>query len=207
MSTLVRPLQKNALSPLSVVYAHRSALENLHCILVVSLLKKHGLSWLFASDAVTGPAEVANPCCEHHPLPSWPPTTGPVSSSSSSSSVHLPPLSVPSPPTSRPPSVSGRRRTTHQAGWADFRKLLFGTILATDMSMHLSWIRSLVELGEKVSSSSLSDSTQNVGGERSYKAEEDATDRLMIFQTLIKCADISNPVRVLPIPQPSGISR
>ncbi|KAL7412578.1 hypothetical protein BDY24DRAFT_341660 [Mrakia frigida] len=120
---------KNAKAPLSQVYEDKSALEHLHCILVVSLLKKHGFGWLFAE------AKAA------------------------------------------------------RAAVVDFRKLLFGTILATDMSMHFGWMSSLVEMGEQ--------GGMGVGGlslSEGAKERLAGKDRLMVLQALMKCADISNPV-------------
>jgi hypothetical protein len=49
----VLTLQKNAKVPLSVVYDDKSILENMHCMLIVHLLRKHGFGFLL------GPAPAA----------------------------------------------------------------------------------------------------------------------------------------------------
>lgn len=150
--------QKNAKAPLSQVYEDKSALEHLHCILVVSLLKKHGFGWLFGSSSHSDPAAPDD-------------------------DTHLDQTS------SRPlPSLSTEAKAA-RAAVVDFRKLLFGTILATDMSMHFGWMSSLVEMGEQggmgVAGLSLSEGA---------KERLAGKDRLMVLQALMKCADISNPV-------------
>lgn len=43
--------QKNARTPLSEVYDDKSVLENMHCMLVLQLLRKHGLDFLFSPAA------------------------------------------------------------------------------------------------------------------------------------------------------------
>lgn len=65
-----------------------------------------------------------------------------------------------------------------------FRKILEGSILATDMSRHFGFVNQLTELGKKY------------GGKlaASKNIEE---DRLLLCAGLIKCADISNPVSLL----------
>ena len=62
-----------------------------------------------------------------------------------------------------------------------FRKVLYSSILATDMSLHFAWIARLKEFG-----ASLQSDRERVS------SEED--DRIMLCQAIIKCADISNPV-------------
>lgn len=83
----------------------------------------------------------------------------------------------------------------------DFRKLLFGTILSTDMSMHFSWMTSLVELGDSVALKAASGAEEGVatqlGGlnlSEGARERQAGKDRLIILQSLMKCADISNPV-------------
>lgn len=104
--------QKNAKAPLSDVYDNKSALEQMHCALLIQAMRHHGLGKLL----------------------------------------------------DRPDS--------------GFRKMLAGIVLATDMSVHYQFIRDFQSL---------------VDG-REYSLER---RRLLLCQAIIKCADISNPVRIL----------
>jgi hypothetical protein len=116
------------------VYDDKSVLENMHCLLVVRLLRKHGFSFL------VGPA---NP-----------------------------------------------HERTNQARQAfdtkGFRKVLYSSVLATDMSLHFAWLAQLKETGASIEG-------DGVLGKEDRMAEREA-DRIIICQALIKCADISNPV-------------
>lgn len=105
----------------------------MHCLLITTLLRKHGFTFLF----------------------------GPASSSTLNRASPGPALD-----------------------WTGFRKILFSTILATDMAMHFGWIVKLGELGDKIAE-----------GRCSSEEAEVWEDRIMICQALIKCSDISNPVR------------
>lgn len=67
-----------------------------------------------------------------------------------------------------------------------FRKILEGSILATDMSRHFGFVNQLVELGKRF---------ECEGPGKGDKLEE---DRLLFCAGLIKCGDISNPVCHLP---------
>jgi hypothetical protein len=127
------PPQKNAKTPLSQIYNDTSVLENMHCLLITTLLRKHGFTFLF------GPA--------------------------SSATLNRP---------SQGPALD----------WTGFRKILFSTILATDMAMHFGWIVKLGELGDKIAEDRCSMDEAEVW-----------EDRIMICQALMKCSDISNPVR------------
>lgn len=130
---LSRPTQKNAKTPLSQVYNDTSVLENMHCLLITTLLRKHGFAFLFeASPKRTGLSDTA-------------------------------------------------------PDWTGFRKVLFSSIMATDMAMHFSWIVRLGQLGDKIAE-----------GRCSMEEDEVWEDRIMICQALIKCSDISNPVRLCP---------
>jgi hypothetical protein len=127
-------LQKNAKTPLSQVYDDKSVLENMHCMLIVQLLRKHGFSFL------VGPLSV-----EDKRIPA---------------------------------------RLSFDA--RGFRKVLYSSVLATDMSLHFAWIARLKEFGARV---------ENDGSLRpDQRTEEREDDRIMLSQALIKCADISNPV-------------
>ena len=61
-----------------------------------------------------------------------------------------------------------------------FRHVLYSSILATDMSLHFAWIARLKDFGASL---------------RTAKEPSDEDDRVMLCQAIIKCADISNPVR------------
>lgn len=76
----------------------------------------------------------------------------------------------------------GPSDTTSCGTGTEFRDLLMKTILATDMSVHFKWMPKIDSLRKKV--------------ERTGDSEEvDSQTRLLLCQTLIKCADISNSVR------------
>ena len=125
--------QKNAKTPLSQVYDDKSSLENMHCMLVVQLLRKHNFGFLL----------------------------GPMSAKDKA----------------YPARVAWDRK--------GFRKVLYSSVLSTDMSLHFAWIQRLKEFGESL--------------DQPGDADE---DRVMFCQALIKCADISNPVSLL-LAQPS----
>ncbi|CDZ96330.1 hd-domain pdease-like protein [Phaffia rhodozyma] len=137
---------KNAKAPLSLVYGDKSALENMHCILIASLLKRHGFGFLFVGH-----------------LSSKSPITSEFSDDSGLSTA-----------LASNPEVN-KARENISTTFSDFRKILFSTILATDMSMHFAFMASLTEVA-----------TEETSIER---------DRILFHQALMKCADISNPCR------------
>lgn len=67
----------------------------------------------------------------------------------------------------------------------DFRKILEAAILATDMSRHFAIVTEITEMA------------RTLGKKREGKDIE--AERLLLCSGLIKCADISNPVRLLPL--------
>lgn len=71
-----------------------------------------------------------------------------------------------------------------------FRKVLYSSVLATDMSLHFAWIARLKDFGARLQSDPDPDS-------QAAEEEGEENDRIMISQAIIKCADISNPVRPL----------
>jgi len=73
-----------------------------------------------------------------------------------------------------------------------FRQMLYRSILATDMSLHFAWMQRLQNFGQKISAHSQEDKDSIREAEDADAAEE----RVLIAQALIKCADISNPVRL-----------
>ncbi|WVR04999.1 hypothetical protein IAU60_002011 [Kwoniella sp. DSM 27419] len=127
---LSNAFMKNAKVPLSQVYEDKSVLENMHCMLIVQLLRKHGFGFL-VEGALTPAAK------------------------------HLDQKS--------------------------FRRVLYSSVLATDMSLHFAWIQRLKDFGEGM--------RERIG------SEDDEYDRVMICQALIKCADISNPTRPIDVSQ------
>ncbi|TYJ52559.1 hypothetical protein B9479_006849 [Cryptococcus floricola] len=129
---LSNAFMKNAKVPLSQVYEDKSVLENMHCMLVVQLLRKHGFGFLIES---------STPSCL-------------------------------------------ARATESGIDQKGFRKVLYSSILATDMSLHFAWIARLKEFDERLREGV-------VGGE-----EE---ERVLICQALIKSADISNPSRPIDV--------
>ncbi|ODN73553.1 hypothetical protein L202_08051 [Cryptococcus amylolentus CBS 6039] len=131
---LSNAFMKNAKVPLSQVYEDKSVLENMHCMLVVQLLRKHGFGFLIES---------STPSCL-------------------------------------------ARATESGIDQKGFRKVLYSSILATDMSLHFAWIARLKEFDERLREGV-------VGGE-----EE---ERVLICQALIKSADISNPSRPIDVSQ------
>ncbi|WVQ98530.1 hypothetical protein IAU59_005656 [Kwoniella sp. CBS 9459] len=126
---LSNAFMKNAKVPLSQVYEDKSVLENMHCMLIVQLLRKHGFGFL-----IEGPPAPASPSLD-------------------------------------------------QKG---FRRVLYSSVLATDMSLHFAWIQRLKDFDE---------------GLREGEVGDDEYDRVMICQALIKCADISNPTRPIDVSQ------
>ncbi|KAG8971842.1 3',5'-cyclic-nucleotide phosphodiesterase, partial [Tulasnella sp. 427] len=60
---LSNAFMKNARTPLSVVYDDKSTLEQMHCALLLQLMRKHGLGHLIAtSSEIAGFAALAAPC-------------------------------------------------------------------------------------------------------------------------------------------------
>ncbi|KAL7422124.1 3',5'-cyclic-nucleotide phosphodiesterase [Cryptotrichosporon argae] len=51
---LSNAFMKNAKTPLSQVYEDKSVLENMHCMLIVQLLRKHGFGFLLGQTSATG---------------------------------------------------------------------------------------------------------------------------------------------------------
>lgn len=136
---------------MSEVYDDKSVLENMHCMLVVRLLRKYGFGSLVSSLPI--------PASSSNSDPSSPWAVGPAAGFD-----------------------------TH-----GFRKVLYSSVLATDMSLHFAWIARLKSFGAGLhtDSRSASKSESREGSKGKGKEEE---DRIMISQAIIKCADISNPV-------------
>lgn len=88
------------------------------------------------------------------------------------------------------PSASSSASTDLPFDHRGFRRVLYSSVLATDMSLHFAWIARLKEFGASLRNGSFA-------AERPGEGDKDEEDRIMICQALIKCADISNPVSAL----------
>jgi hypothetical protein len=83
--------------------------------------------------------------------------------------------------------------------WRGFRKSLYATVVSTDMSLHFSWIKEFRLLGKRLRESDAELAVEDeVNGVDLLPTEDE--NRIMICQAIIKCADISNPVRLLGRP-------
>jgi len=172
---LSNAFMKNAKTPLSQLYDDKSVLENMHCTLVVQLLRKHGFGFLIdnysTSSSVKPPAEPANPT----PLsPTFP---------------NIPPSMKPLPRDPEPGAI---------LDWRGFRKALYSTVVSTDMSLHFAWIKEFRLLGKRFRESDAELAVEDeVNGVDLLPTEEE--NRIMICQAFIKCADISNPTRPIDV--------
>lgn len=97
------------------------------------------------------------------------------------------------------PSTSPRTESTRDGfDTHGFRKVLYSSVLATDMSLHFAWIARLKEFGARMQDTPGETVGGNPGGSKSGRGDGtvkgDEDDRIMISQAIIKCADISNPV-------------
>ena len=162
----------------------------MHCMLVTSLLRKHGFDFLFPTPTTTTSSSAYH---QRH------------RSSASTATSSSPPLTPPLSDASHPSPIFPTSSTS--IDWTDFRTILFSSILATDMAMHFGWIRELVELGERLAAEKERDGgglgVSDAGGSSVASSEEELvkTDRVRICQAILKCADISNPVsRLLSLP-------
>lgn len=142
----------------------------MHCILVVQLLRKHGFQFLLTGSssvsAETGLAveSQAASTSEPSPMSNLFPNVLPASATSQSFERNV-----------RPGAVGD---------WRGFKKLLYATVLSTDMSLHFDWLKRFNDLGKRARAGLCVDMSE---------AEEEEA-RTLACQSLIKCADISNPV-------------
>lgn len=92
-------------------------------------------------------------------------------------------------------SVSTFRGSSRPAGASGtgtgFRDLLMKVILVTDMGVHFQWMPKIEELLQKIQ-------RHEVVAENADD-EVDSETRILLCQALIKCADISNPVRIVSL--------
>ncbi len=154
-------IQKNAKTPLSQLYDDKSVLENMHCTLIVQLMRKHGFSFLLDSQQSR----------QADPSPVTP---------LSATFPNIPPTMAPLPHDPAPGAITD---------WRGFRKNLYATVVATDMSLHFSWIHQFRLLGKRVR-----ESPEELAEEPQDDIPTVEEDRIMLCQAIIKCADISNPV-------------
>jgi len=71
-----------------------------------------------------------------------------------------------------------------------FRKIVEASILATDMSRHFAFVTEITDMGKRAQRKEAPSAGRDL-----------EADRLLLCSGLIKCADISNPVRLLlPLP-------
>ncbi|KAG8872732.1 3',5'-cyclic-nucleotide phosphodiesterase [Tulasnella sp. 331] len=126
---LSNAFQKNARTPLSIVYDDKSALEQMHCQLLLNLMRKHGLSHLI----------------DTAPLP----RTKPRADSLDTGEPGLPPRL-------RTIKSSAPLRGRLEASPASaFRQLLVQTVLFTDMGLHFDWMNKLRALASEIEKSGI----------------------------------------------------
>lgn len=157
--------QKNAHAPLSKVYDDKSALEQMHCSLLLQIMRHHGLGTLIDQHRTASTPHAPPP----HPESEHP---GYYFTSSGEKAFAVPLLSDGS-----GLLVSGQKSGRHP----DFRRLLLGTVLATDMGVHFKFMQQFNDLV--------------VSFNASPRATATPAEKLLLGQALLKCADISNPSR------------
>ncbi|ORX39638.1 hypothetical protein BD324DRAFT_614437 [Kockovaella imperatae] len=138
---LSNAFMKNAQTPLCVVYDDKSVLENMHCVLVVQLLRKHGFGFLL------DPRHASE----------------------------------------------GTYPNPHRAALdaRSFKRVLYSAILATDMSLHFTWVQGFQELRTTLEHRAWA------GLEADPSRDEE--ERIILAQSFLKCADISNPTRPIDV--------
>ncbi|KAF5371741.1 hypothetical protein D9758_003600 [Tetrapyrgos nigripes] len=143
---------KNASAPLSQVYDNKSPLENLHCSVLLRVMRHHQLG------------ELLHDC----------PTTR-------AQHLHRTPQDSIKDPDDEASTVNGSHSRS-------IRRLLYDTVLATDMSVHQGWMAQFNGV---------------LGDLEAGRVGTDEEDlwrrRVLMCQAIIKCADISNPSRPFPI--------
>ncbi|KAG9005504.1 3',5'-cyclic-nucleotide phosphodiesterase [Tulasnella sp. JGI-2019a] len=120
---LSNAFQKNARTPLSIVYDDKSALEQMHCQLLLNLMRKHGLGHLIDTAPLARTKPRADSLGETSGLPP------PLRSTKSSA------------------PLKGRLEASPASA---FRQLLVQTVLITDMGLHFEWINKLRTLASDV---------------------------------------------------------
>ncbi|TIA74394.1 hypothetical protein E3P92_01275 [Wallemia ichthyophaga] len=171
----------NAQTPLSEIYQSKSVLENMHCILLVQLLRKHNLGFLIgaSSNSSLTPFDVINITKSQYE-PKHEENDGNAmrrASAKVESDVTAMATATPNSP-STPTTPTNDGVGSHDA--KQFRNLMSKTVLATDMSLHFDFMKMLSEMRDRILKG---------------KESNDTLDRTLLLQALIKCADISNPAR------------
>lgn len=143
----------------------------MHCMLMVQLLRKHGFGFLLGHSSKTGNAsEIAMSSDDPLPSPS-------------------------------PIAAEFRREVLPGAvsDWKGFKKLLYSSVLATDMSLHFDWIKRFLAFAKGIRAGDLSAQVQagNIHPEEYRHLMEEG--RVLLCQSIIKCADISNPTRPIEV--------
>lgn len=154
----------------------------MHCILLVQLLRKHNLGFLIgaSSNSSLTPFDVINITNTQYESNTDDKDDGNAMKRASAkveSDATAMATATPNSP-STPTTPTNDRSGTHDA--KKFRNLMSKTVLATDMSLHFDFMKMLSEMRERM----LNDKESN-----------EALDRTLLLQALIKCADISNPAR------------
>lgn len=142
----------------------------MHCMLIVQLLRKHGFGFLLEGSKTTGLG-----------------TALPQSSHFAGASEEVSPMhsEFPEAPfTAVGTSFERDEKDGAVADWKSFKKLLYSTVLATDMSIHFNWIKRFIDYGKRM----------RADGIQSLAKPEEEEARILLSQAIIKCADISNPV-------------
>lgn len=181
----------NAQTPLSEIYQSKSVLENMHCILLIQLLRKHNLGFLIGASPPPpiSPFDALNKPFKPE-LSKYDNDQGPLRRASKQveKQAEFMATATPNSPISPTSTTSTESTSTikdnnlHNA--KQFRNLTSKTVLATDMSLHFDFMKMLGELNERVKEIDIKDDVQN-----------EQLDRTLLLQALIKCADISNPAR------------
>ncbi|EIM21914.1 HD-domain/PDEase-like protein [Wallemia mellicola] len=169
----------NAQTPLSEIYQSKSVLENMHCFLLVQLLRKHNLGFLIGASSVSSlsPFDVIDITDDHYDSVE----TNQLKRASAKAESEVTAMATATPNSPTTPTTSAapkENKTTHDA--RKFRNLMSKTVLATDMSLHFDFMKMLTDMRER-----------RLNGK---ECDEDL-DRTLLLQALIKCADISNPAR------------
>jgi hypothetical protein len=135
-------------------------------MLIVQLLRKHGFSFLLEGSVLAQSKTTSN-AGSMEPSPS---------------SLVFP--NIP-PPTALGTSFDRDEKSGAIHDWRGFKKLVYSTVLATDMSIHFTWIKRFIDCGKRMRARP--DAT-------TFTQEEEDENRVLLCQAIIKCADISNPV-------------
>lgn len=141
----------------------------MHCMLMVQLLRKHGFDFMLSGQAAG--SDGANPI--EAVLSPQEPTLSPA------------------------PSLTNLKRDVRPGAvtdWKGFKKLVYSTVLATDMSLHFEWIKAFKIFAKGIRDSDLEAEVRAGTFEAEDYRQLVTKGRVLLCQAIIKCADISNPV-------------